>query len=94
MKPKIKILIAREGLIIISLLLFGGTSFFADTYINGQKEAYESNVRALELAATKAVPTKPQFYDVEGARKEGYSDTDGPLQIPLAKPPNTVYPFY
>jgi len=65
MNPKIKILIAREGLIIISLLLLSITLFLVESYVNRQKEAYESNTQyieplLIEATATKAAPTTPQ----------------------------------
>ena len=48
MKQKAKIIIAREGLIIISLLLLAGISFWLNEYVNGQKRTYESNVQEIE----------------------------------------------
>jgi hypothetical protein len=84
MKPKIKILIAREGLIIISLLLLASVSFFVESYVNEQKRTYESNVMEIEprpsldeiFAAEKPMPPAKSVaaYDYEGAKAAGISD--------------------
>ena len=47
-KQKLKKIIAREGLIIISLLFLSAVSFFLDLWLNNQKKAYESNVQEIE----------------------------------------------
>ena len=47
MKPTIKIIIAREGLIIISLLLLAIISFFSEQWVNNKKNAYKSNAKEI-----------------------------------------------
>ncbi|MGC2424110.1 MAG: hypothetical protein WA666_07155 [Nitrospirota bacterium] len=71
MKQKAKIIIAREGLIIISLLLLAGISFWLDSHVRVQKRTYEANVQ--ELAPYTPAPlTPPQS-------KQDYSGwVDGP----------------
>ena len=46
-RRKLKKIIAREGLIIISLLLLSGILFFLDLWIDNQKKAYKSNVQEI-----------------------------------------------
>ncbi len=52
-KHKIRVIIAREGLIIISLLLFAGASFFLDLWLNEQKKVYESTAQEVQLVEEK-----------------------------------------
>ena len=47
-RQKFKKIVAREGLIIISLLFLSAVSCFIDSWLNDQKEAYESNVQEIE----------------------------------------------
>ncbi|MBI4764279.1 MAG: hypothetical protein HY787_06720 [Deltaproteobacteria bacterium] len=48
MKPNIKRIIAREGLIIISIILLAGISFFLDLRLSSHKGLYEANVQEIE----------------------------------------------
>ena len=48
MKVKVKRLIAREGLIIISLLLLAGISFALDLWLQDQRSFYYANVQEIE----------------------------------------------
>lgn len=52
-KHKIRVIIAREGLIIIFFLLFAGASFFLDFWLNDQKKVYESTVQEVQLVEEK-----------------------------------------
>ena len=48
MKPKIERIVAREGLIIISLLLLGGISFSLDLWSNNIRQLYYADVKEIE----------------------------------------------
>lgn len=49
MRPKTKRMVAREGLIIIGLLLLGGISSFLDWWSNNQRQLYYANVQEIQL---------------------------------------------
>jgi len=48
MKQKVRKIIAREGLIIIFLMLLAGISFFLNSLVSNQKEIYKSNVQEIQ----------------------------------------------
>lgn len=48
MKPKIRRIIAREGLILISVMLLAGVSYCLDLWIMNQKSLYEANVKEIQ----------------------------------------------
>lgn len=48
MKPKVKRVIAREGLILITLIFLAGISFFLDLRLSSHKSLYEANVQEVE----------------------------------------------
>ncbi|MEI9477872.1 MAG: hypothetical protein WCO26_15025 [Deltaproteobacteria bacterium] len=48
MKPKVKRIIAREGLITITLIFLAGISFFLDLRLSSHKSLYEANVQEIE----------------------------------------------
>jgi len=48
MKPKVKRIIAREGLIIITLIFVAGVSFFLDLRLSSHKSLYEASVQEIE----------------------------------------------
>jgi len=48
MKPKVKRVIAREGLIIVTLIFLAGTSFFIDLRLSRHKSLYEAYVQEIQ----------------------------------------------
>jgi len=60
MNPKIRKIIAREGLIIISILSLAGISHFTDYWINNQKNLYEENVKEIQVVI-KDSPSYPSY---------------------------------
>ncbi|MDD1776572.1 MAG: hypothetical protein LUQ65_00260 [Candidatus Helarchaeota archaeon] len=48
MKPKLNRIIAREGLIVITLIFLGGISFLLDLRLSSHKRIYEANVQEIE----------------------------------------------
>ncbi len=48
LKQKVKLIIAREYLVIFSLLLLSGAAFFMNYWQYNQKKAYESDVQVIE----------------------------------------------
>ena len=58
MKPKIRRIIAKEGLIVISIMLLAGVSYYTDLWLMNQKNLYEANVQEIELVISH--DKKPQ----------------------------------
>jgi hypothetical protein len=65
MKQKIKIAIAREGLIIILLLLFAGLSLIASEWVNSQIISYE--ISAQEIEPLTEIDKDSNLYSVIGS---------------------------
>ena len=60
MKQTVKKIIAREGLIILSLLILAGASAYIRSLITEQRAVYESNVQEIEPVIKEGKYLKPQ----------------------------------
>ena len=65
MKQTVKKIIAREGLIILSLLILAGASAYIRSLITEQRAVYESNVQEIELVIKEGKYLKPQGIRVQ-----------------------------
>ena len=75
MKQKMKIIIAREGLIIISLLVLSGISLLINSYLESQTLDYKVNAKEIKPDIFDWIAAEPNF-DYNGAKKAGYSDSE------------------
>ena len=83
MKTKIKKIIAREGLIIISLMLLAGIAFLLDSWVKNPKAVYESDFQQIE-PILRLRPGDKEFdkYIGEHQAKGVFID---PYEVPVTK---------
>jgi len=66
MKPKVKRIIAREGLIIISIILLAGAIYCLGLMLINQEKLYKANVQEILPVALKDKPSALEFLKNKG----------------------------